>query len=252
MYGSAAAVKTMVLALYMIAGPSSWRTALRSLVDRAMMSPVRCCWEEARRLCLEVGEHVVAEVELDLPRSADDDLPRDVQECPGDEGDAQQLQAGARDDRRAEVQPQVVDRAADDHRHQRLGHVIDDERNAAPRETPPVSFQVGEQRAQAVKHMSLGCEARPQDSESRGLHSFYCLGAGVGVAGAVGCGTGVAGVAAGCAAASGLPVSLGAGWAAGLAAGAGGSGRVSLCASSSTSKISSDLAGMVGGLPFGP
>ena len=34
-------VKTMVLALYMMAGPSSMRTALRSLVRRAMMSPVR-------------------------------------------------------------------------------------------------------------------------------------------------------------------------------------------------------------------
>ena len=31
-----------VLALYMIAGPSSMRTAFRSFVMRAMMSPVRC------------------------------------------------------------------------------------------------------------------------------------------------------------------------------------------------------------------
>ncbi len=44
MKGSAAAVKTMVFALYMIAGPRSMRTALRSLVVRAMMSPVRCVW----------------------------------------------------------------------------------------------------------------------------------------------------------------------------------------------------------------
>src|SRR5277367_3844856 len=42
MKGRAAAVKTRVLALYMIAGPRSMRTALRSLVVRAMMSPVRC------------------------------------------------------------------------------------------------------------------------------------------------------------------------------------------------------------------
>ncbi len=44
MKGSAAAMKTMVLALYMIAGPRSMRTALRSLVVRAMMSPVRWVW----------------------------------------------------------------------------------------------------------------------------------------------------------------------------------------------------------------
>ena len=39
-----AAVNTSVLARYMMAGPSSMRTALRSLVMRAMMSPVRCFW----------------------------------------------------------------------------------------------------------------------------------------------------------------------------------------------------------------
>ena len=38
---SAPAVKTMVLAEYMMAGPSNMRTAFRSLVARAMMSPVR-------------------------------------------------------------------------------------------------------------------------------------------------------------------------------------------------------------------
>ena len=33
-----------MFALYMMPGPSSMRTALRSLVMRAMMSPVRRCW----------------------------------------------------------------------------------------------------------------------------------------------------------------------------------------------------------------
>ena len=41
---AAAAVNTMVFAEYMMAGPSSWRTAERSLVVRAMMSPVRWTW----------------------------------------------------------------------------------------------------------------------------------------------------------------------------------------------------------------
>ena len=44
MKGNAAAVKTMVFAEYMMAGPRSWRTALRSFVVRAMMSPVRWVW----------------------------------------------------------------------------------------------------------------------------------------------------------------------------------------------------------------
>ena len=49
--------------------------------------------EEARRLRFEVREEVVAEVELDLARGSDDDLPRDVEECSGDGGDAEQLAA---------------------------------------------------------------------------------------------------------------------------------------------------------------
>ncbi len=38
---SAPAVNTIVFAVYMMPGPTSMRTAFRSLVARAMMSPVR-------------------------------------------------------------------------------------------------------------------------------------------------------------------------------------------------------------------
>jgi len=44
MNASAPAVNTSVLAEYMMAGPSSMRTAFRSLVARAMISPVRLRW----------------------------------------------------------------------------------------------------------------------------------------------------------------------------------------------------------------
>ena len=44
MNARAPAVNTMVLAEYMMPGPSSMRTAFRSLVARAMMSPVRVRW----------------------------------------------------------------------------------------------------------------------------------------------------------------------------------------------------------------
>ena len=44
MKARAPAVYTMVFAEYMIAGPSSMRTALRSFVAFAMMSPVRVRW----------------------------------------------------------------------------------------------------------------------------------------------------------------------------------------------------------------
>ena len=41
MKASAPAVNTIVFAEYMIAGPSNMRTAFKSLVARAMISPVR-------------------------------------------------------------------------------------------------------------------------------------------------------------------------------------------------------------------
>ena len=41
---SAPMVNTMVFAVYMMPGPASMRTAFRSLVARAMMSPVRVRW----------------------------------------------------------------------------------------------------------------------------------------------------------------------------------------------------------------
>ena len=47
---------------------------------------------EAGGLALEVGEEVVAQVELDLARGADDDLARDVEEDGGERGDQQQAQ----------------------------------------------------------------------------------------------------------------------------------------------------------------
>jgi hypothetical protein len=37
----------MVLALYMMAGPQIMRTAWRSLVARAIRSPVGCSWKKA-------------------------------------------------------------------------------------------------------------------------------------------------------------------------------------------------------------
>ena len=44
MKAKAPAVKTIVFAEYMMAGPSNVRTACKSLVARAMMSPVRLRW----------------------------------------------------------------------------------------------------------------------------------------------------------------------------------------------------------------
>src|SRR5260370_24076875 len=54
-----------VLAAYMIAGPQTMRTACRSLVARHEVAGGMLL-EEGRRLALEAGEVVVAEIELDV------------------------------------------------------------------------------------------------------------------------------------------------------------------------------------------
>ena len=108
--------------------------------------------EEAGRLGFEVREEVVAEVELDLARGSDDDLARDVEKGAGNGSDAEQLQAGARDDGSAEVKAKVVDRAANDDRDQCLADVIDNERDTAPGKAPPVALEVREERAKTIEH----------------------------------------------------------------------------------------------------
>ncbi len=152
MKGSAAAVKTMVLAEYMMAGPRSWRTALRSLVVRAMMSPVRWRWKNSGGWRFEVGEEVVAEVELDLAGGADDDLAGEVEEDGGDDGDGKQAEGVVLDLGGGEAVLHVLDGVADEQRDHGLGGVVDDERETAPGEAPPVAAEVGEERSEAGEH----------------------------------------------------------------------------------------------------
>ena len=69
-----------VLAVYMIPGPSTMRTADRSLVARLMRSPMRCALVVARGEPGEVGEEVVAQLELDLAADADEHHAHEVAE----------------------------------------------------------------------------------------------------------------------------------------------------------------------------
>ena len=108
--------------------------------------------EEAGRLRFEVREEVVAEVELDFARSSDDDLPLNVEERAGDGGDGDEFERGVGDRRGCQVVLHVVDGMADDDGHKRLGRVVDDEREEAPGEAPPVTAEVREQGAQALQH----------------------------------------------------------------------------------------------------
>ena len=56
---------------YITPGPSIMRTAFRSLVARAMMSPVRVRPIVVGRQAHQVGEQIVAQVVLDVARDAD-------------------------------------------------------------------------------------------------------------------------------------------------------------------------------------
>ena len=69
-----------VLAVYMMPGPSTMRTAERSLVARLMRSPTRCAVVVAGGEAGEVGEDVVAQLELDLAAERDEHHAHEVAE----------------------------------------------------------------------------------------------------------------------------------------------------------------------------
>ncbi len=89
---------------------------------------------EGRRLALEVGEEVVAEVELDLAGCSDDHLARDVEEEPGDSGDDEKADGVEEDLLLGEAMAHVVDGVADDDGHEHLEDVVDDVGDATPGE----------------------------------------------------------------------------------------------------------------------
>jgi hypothetical protein len=83
---SANTVKKTVLALYMRAGPSSMRTAFRSLVMPGHDVAGAIALIEARSPAFPVAEKVVAQVELDLPRDADENPALGVEKDAFDHG----------------------------------------------------------------------------------------------------------------------------------------------------------------------
>ncbi len=108
--------------------------------------------EESGGLAFEVGEEVVAEVELDLAGGADDDLPSEVEADRGKDGDTEDGERVLPDGGRVDVAPHVVNRAADEQGNGGLGAVIDDERQPAPGEASPVTAKVGKERTEALEH----------------------------------------------------------------------------------------------------
>ena len=64
-----------VFKLYMMPGPSTLRTAFRSLLDRAMRSARRIGTVKRRREALELGVEIIPEIELDGSGEADQNTP---------------------------------------------------------------------------------------------------------------------------------------------------------------------------------
>ena len=114
MKGSAAAVKTMVLAMYMIAGPRSMADGVEVVGGAGHDVAGAVGVVVAGRLAFEVGEDVVAEVELDFARGSDDDLAADVEEDGGERGDEEQAEGVVEDSLLGDAVLHVVDGVADD------------------------------------------------------------------------------------------------------------------------------------------
>jgi hypothetical protein len=97
--------------------PHSVQVIRRSRHDVAGATPL----EEAGLLCFKPLEEIVADVKLDLPRSADENLPHEVEKDAGDRCNAYQQEAIMFDLARAQAKPHIVDRAADDQRDDDFG-----------------------------------------------------------------------------------------------------------------------------------
>ena len=87
--------------------------------------------EELGWLGFEVGEEVVAEVELDLAGGADDDLAGEIEGDGGDDGDGEDAEGVVLDLGGGEAFLDVTGGAADEQRDHGLGGVVDDERETA-------------------------------------------------------------------------------------------------------------------------
>ena len=103
-------------------------------------------------LAFEVGEEVVAQIELDLARGADDDLAGDVEEDRGERGDQEQAQAVVDDFGVSDALAHIVDGVADDEGKNDADEIVGDHRDASPGEIFPVALEVRKQRSNLIKH----------------------------------------------------------------------------------------------------
>src|ERR1700748_641402 len=82
---------------------------------------------EAGSLAFEVAEEVVAEIELDLARGPDDDLPGDVEEYGGQGCDNKQAKGVMDDFGFCDAVLHVIDGVADDDGNEDLDGVVEDD-----------------------------------------------------------------------------------------------------------------------------
>ena len=152
MNGSAAAVKTTVFAEYMMAGPSSWRTALRSFVERAMMSPVRLRWKKAGGCASRWAKRSLRRSNSISREAADDDLAGEIEADRRDDGDRKELEGVLPHGGGVDVAAHVVDCSTHEQWNGGFGAVVHNERKATPGKLPPIATQVREERTEAGEH----------------------------------------------------------------------------------------------------
>ena len=99
-----------------------------------------------------MGEEVVAEVELDLARDADDDLAREVLEDAFGEGDGEQIESVLAKGRDGNVSVEVANGVARYHGEENPDNVIAENAECTDVEGRAIFPEIGEQRAQVLEH----------------------------------------------------------------------------------------------------
>ena len=103
-------------------------------------------------LAFEVGEHVVAQVELNLTGSANQHLAGDVEKDCGTRSYQHQAHAVVDDLGGGDAMLHIVQRMTDDGRNQDAENIVKNDRYASPGEVLPIAFQVRRERSDLIKH----------------------------------------------------------------------------------------------------
>jgi len=108
------------------------------------------------RLALEVGEEIVAQIELNVAGDADEDPAREKEEDALERGDSQQQKRIVQNFGAGDAVLHIIYGAADDERKEDPEAVGEQNGDAAPEQAHAIALEVRNERSQAMgKHSTL-------------------------------------------------------------------------------------------------